>query len=401
MKRTRILYACFFAASLAYAYFNGGTVPYMLLYSVILLPVISFAYTIIIYCRFKYEQKLDKKAVTKGEPVNLTFRVSNEDFLIYPYIRVSFYGEESAFQSQIQSCSFSLKPFSKKSRTVKLRCRYRGRYEIGIKTIEFVDFFGLFSLRYRIVKPRHITVYPRIVKLMGFHLKTDFISESHAILSNKGEDMTTISDIRKYEYGDSLRRIHWKLTAKTSEIMVKKFQSTSETNAVIMLDLRRNSYDSGKNIMIEDKVIESVVAVLYFCLYNWIPVNMVFYSGKLYDIHAKNYMMFHEIFEILSKVEFNETVQLKDLLELYADNTLIPRANILLFTSNLDYGLCSQVYKTADSGLDVSIIYTSPQDSQGEADGAEEDILRSLPDIGVRCYRINSGDDDIEKILEG
>jgi hypothetical protein len=108
--------------------------------------------------------------------------------------------------------------------------------------------------------------------------------------------------------------------------------------------------------------------------------------------------MFNEIFEMLAKVKFNESIPVKDLLEIYVNNT-ITKTNILVFTSNLDYELYNQIYKTSTSGFDVSIIYTSPEKLAGEKNVDAENILAFLPEIGVTSYKINIGD-DIKEILE-
>lgn len=398
MKQSRILYLCLFSMALIFAYFNGGKIPFMLLYTIILLPVVSLIYTFVIYHRFKFRQELDRKFVVKGDKVNFIFSINNEDFFIYPYIRVTFHGAKTIFENQIQIRNFTLQPYSGNSHSFELQCNYRGNYEIGINSVEIEDLFGLFKFKYNVFEPKFVTVYPRIVYLERFPLKTDFISESHSILNNRNEDMTTISDVRKYAYGDSLKRIHWKLTAKTQDFMVKKFQSTSDVNTLMLLDLHKNPYSSGENIIIEDKVIESIVAVLYYCLYNWIPINLVFFSGKMVNIKAKNNLLFNEIFEMMAKVKFNESVPIKDLLEIYVNNTLT-KTNILIFTSNLDYELYNQIYKSSNSGFDVSIIYTSPEKITGCKNTDVESILSFLPEIGVNSYRINI-DDDIKEILE-
>lgn len=392
MKQSRILYLCLFLLTLIFIYFNGGKIPYMLFYTIILLPVISLSYTAVIYFRFKYGQDIDKSFVTKGDKVNFIFSINNEDFFLYPYIRVSFYGAKTIFANQIQVRNFSLTPFRGKTYSLELICNYRGNYEIGINSVEIEDFLGLFTFRYNVFEPKYVTVYPRIVRLERFFLKTDFMSDTHSVLSNKNEDMSTIADVRKYTYGDCLKRVHWKLTAKSGNIMVKKFQSTSETSAIILLDLRKNNLDNGHNIILEDKLIESVVSVLHFCLFNWIPINLVFFSEKLVDIHAKNHLMFSELYEMLAKVRFNETVQLKDLLKVYVNNT-ISKKNILLFTSNLDYELYNEIYKTSTSGFDVSIIYVPSEDLTGIRDTDAENIIAFLPEIGVTSYKLNINDD--------
>jgi len=398
MKQSRILYVCLLVSALAFAYFNGGKVPYMLLYTMLLLPVVSAVYTLVIYLRFKFGQELDKKFVTKGDKVNFIFRISNEDFFIYPYLKVSFYGSNTIFENQFQVRSFSLSPLSGKNCSFELQCNYRGNYEIGVSSVEIEDFFGLFRFRYVVGEPKYITVYPRIIYLEKFHLKTDFMSEAQSKLNSRDEDMTTVSDVRKYQYGDNLKRIHWKLTARTQELMVKKFQATSETNILMLLDLKKNSFSLGENIIIEDKLIEAAVAVLHYCLFKWMPVELVFFSGTLQRIHARDHLMFNEIYEMLAKVKFSDDVPVKDLIDIFTDNAL-KRTNLLVFTSNLDYDLYDQLYKSAKSGYNISLIYISPEKITGTKDQEAENILASLPEIGIVSYSIGI-DDDVKQVLE-
>lgn len=398
MKQSRILYACLLALTFIYVYFNGGKLPYTLFYTIVLLPVVSLAYTTIVYLRFKYGQDIDKRFVTKGDKVNFIFSIHNEDFILYPYIRVTFYGAKTIFANQFQVRNFSLTPFHGKDYSLELVCNYRGHYEIGIHSVEFEDFLGLFKFKYNIFEPKYVTVYPRIIQLDTFALKTDFMSESHSVLNTNNEDMSTIADVKPYTYGDSLKRVHWKLTAKSGNLMVKKFQSTSETSAILMLDLHRNILGNGENIILEDKLIEAAVSVLHYCLFNWIPVNLVYFSENLVNIQAKNHLMFSELYEMLAKVKFNESVYLKDMLKVYVNNT-ISKTNILLFTSNLDYELYDEIYRTSTSGYDVSLVYISPEELTGVKNEEAENIIAFLPEIGVNAYKLNINE-DTKSILE-
>ena len=54
----------------------------MLLYTMLLLPVVSVVLTLIIYMRFKFGQDLDRRLVTKGDKVNFILSINNEDFFI-------------------------------------------------------------------------------------------------------------------------------------------------------------------------------------------------------------------------------------------------------------------------------------------------------------------------------
>lgn len=399
MKQGRRIYFLLLIAAFIYAYFYGGKVPYMLLYVAILIPFVSVVYTLIVFLRFKYTQEVDKKYITKGDIIHFIFRINNEDFFAYPYIGINFYGSNIIFGSKYSKINFSLKPHKGRSVSLELQCNYRGNYYIGIKSVEIEDFFGLFKFRYPINDAKAVIVNPRIIILDRFFLKSDYISESQSVVNSLDEDMTTISDIRPFISGDSMKRIHWKLTAKTGGLLVKKYQCTSQTNTIILLDLYKNDFDTESNIVIEDKVIESVVAVMHYCLYNWIPVEMVYYDEGLVRVLGKNPLMFNEMYDMISDITFTSIVPVCDILDVITSETL-EKNNILIFTSNLDYTLYNQIYKAGSSGFDVSLVYISPEQLIETENPDIDKMLSTLSEINVTNYKIQI-DDDIKQVLAG
>ena len=398
MRLNRILYISMFFLSLAFIYFFGGKVPYMFFYTVVILPFISFLYAGAVYFRLKVVQRVDRAVAVKGDKINLTVTISNRGLLLYPYAKVKFGGEEAVFGQQIEPKSFSVPPFSSKSFDFELNCNYRGSFEIGVKSVEIQDFLGIFKLSRRNLSPVFVDVYPKIVHIDTFRLNVDYVSEAHSVLNSRQEDMSTILDVRKYAYGDSLKKVHWKLTAKVNDLMVKNFHSTSVASATLLVDLKRNPYSAKNNVIIEDKLIEAAVAVLYYCINNWISVNLAYYDGGLVSVEATDAATFDNAYRLLAKAGFNHNIDIKDILDLYLkDNSY--RTNIVIFTSNVDYSLYHGIYKSKFSGHEVSLIYVSPEELTGVRLDEAYDVLSFVPEIGVKAYKINISD-DIKTVLE-
>ncbi len=392
MIKNRVIYLTALLLSVLFLYFYGGKVPYMFFYVLILLPLASLVYTLIIFLRFKYVHKIDKKHVLKGEKANYVFDVINEDIILYPYIRVTFFGSETIFANQVKVRSFSLVPYRKTSFAFQLECRYRGVYSIGIRHIEFTDFLGIFRFRYKIRDLKEITVYPKIVYLDSFQLDPNFMSETHATLNTSFEDMTTMSDLRSYAYGDSMKRIHWKLSAKMNRLLVKNFQSTSQTNATLFLDLRSIQLPEEMRIIVEDKLIEAAVSVTYYCLSNWVPVDFVYYKDRIVSVKGSTPLDFEGIYRILSSISFDEKVSLCDVMDIYLKES-IRNSNIILFTCHLDYDLYDEIYKAQFSGYDVSLIYVSSEELTGVKNPDADNIINFLPEIGVKAFKLDISDD--------
>ncbi len=398
MKRNRLLYALFFFTNLICIYFFGGKVPYMLFSVALIMPVFSMLYLLLVYYRFKYNQSLDRDTVIKGEKIKLSVSINNEDFFLFPYVTVSFNGGKNVFSDQLYERSFSLSPIKKNIFDFELECKYRGRYPVGIDYVEFEDFLGIFKLSYEISQTKMVTVYPRLIKLDKFRLKANMLSENQSNSTSCIEDMTTISDIRKYSYGDSYKRVHWKLSAKLNELMVKTYHSTSQTAATIFIDLKKSSHPLSISAPLEDKLVESAISVIHFCLSNWIPVNMVFYKDTICSIDAKAPFEFEKLYGILASIEFNSSIDIKDIMQIYLLD-VITKNNVLVFTSNLDSELYGQIYKTRSAGFEISAFYISPEDITLNKDTATENIVSALPEMGVDTYKININD-DIKNILE-
>ncbi len=398
MLKTRLLYGILVLFAVLFVHSYSGMVPNLIFNLLWVLPAVSFLYTLFVYFKFRFVQSIDKTTFTKGDRMRLTFSLGSDDYLLYPYLKITFFGSDTVFSDQLSSKIFSLYPREVKSFTVDLECKYRGFYKVGIESVEIRDFLGIFRLRNKYSEEKTITVFPRIVVLEKFRLRTNFMSETQTVLDNKYEDMATISDIRKYAYGDSFKKIHWKLTAKSNELMVKNFQGTSETGTVLLLDLQKLPFSEDIRIVVEDKLIEAMVAVVYYCLSGWIPTNIIYFEEKLLDIKAKNPLDFNSVYRLLSRVRFNEETKAGDLLELYL-NEHITRANIVIFTSVVDYHLFDQIYKAKYSGYEVILVYVSPEELTGMKDETAENVLSYLPEIGVDYYKINVSD-DIKAVFE-
>ncbi len=392
MKRNRKLYVFFFILSIIFIFNYGGKVPYIFFHIMWVLPLFSLLLLTISFLHFRYVQKLDCTHAVKGDTVHYSVTIKNSDFFMYPYIRVKFYADNTIFKEQLSEKRFSLYPFKSKTFSFSLKCKYRGYYEVGMQSIEFIDLLGLFKLTHKVRENRVIRVHPKIIQLDSFNVKTNCLSEAHSQMNDKHKDMSTISDIRKYVMGDTFKMIHWKLTAKINQLMVKNFQSTTDLSTVLVLDLKTNKLDYDQNIIIEDKLIESILAVSRYCLSNWIPLNLVYYKNGIQDIQAKNLHDFETIYSVLSEIRFNEKVDVSNIIDLYLENNF-NKTNVMIFSSNVDYQLSDWIEHTRLSGYELALFYVSPEEITSEKDKNAEDIVSYLPEIGVSTYRIGINDD--------
>ena len=90
-----------------------------------------------------------------------------------------------------------------------------------------------------------LLVYPIPTELNSFKI-TSIEQIGDMIIDNKAfEDKSRISSLREFREGDSVKAIHWKLSAKLDELIIKEFDNSADTNVIVFVD---NYYELYKKI---------------------------------------------------------------------------------------------------------------------------------------------------------
>jgi uncharacterized protein (DUF58 family) len=131
--------------------------------------------------------------------------------------------------------------------TYRVTCRPRGVYRVGPTMVSVSDPLGLAETRSAIGPIDRIVVYPALEDLSGFPIvrgQDPAMQASRPEHSRRGgEDFYTL---REYQRGDDLRRVHWPSSAKTDELMIRQLETPWQSRALVLLDVRSGSYESGE-----------------------------------------------------------------------------------------------------------------------------------------------------------
>lgn len=100
-----------------------------------------------------------------------------------------------------------------------LQTDHCGGQELSVQTLRLYDYFGLFFRKIKTVEPCVLTVEPIPVELHQLPGKN---ASGGGSRPKRGGGFSEEHDLRYYVPGDDLRQIHWKLTAKTGNYVVKE-----------------------------------------------------------------------------------------------------------------------------------------------------------------------------------
>lgn len=123
-----------------------------------------------------------------------------------------------------------------------VRADVRGRYDVGPLVVRVTDPFGLCEVVRAFPTVDTLRVIPRVVPLQPVRLTGQFAgsgeSRTRSVAVHGEDDVAT----REYRYGDDLRRVHWRSTARVGELMVRREEQPWESKATIVLDTRLRAH---------------------------------------------------------------------------------------------------------------------------------------------------------------
>lgn len=136
----------------------------------------------------------------------------------------------------------SLPPTAAGSFNYPLHATQRGQWFIGPLAVTAVDPFGLVRVE-RAFKSQHkVTVVPEIIDLGPGSLQAEHLGHgegSTAVLAARGSDDVVP---REYRVGDDLRRVHWRASARTGALMVRREEQPWTRHATVVVDLCANAH---------------------------------------------------------------------------------------------------------------------------------------------------------------
>lgn len=220
--------------------------------------------------------------IRAGEDSSLIEVIHNNKALPMPVFHVKFSCSKSFVFEDMENAYvtdsyhrndvFSILGYQRITRTLNFTAQQRGYYELAFVHLLTRDFFLLNRFAEKIENETSIIVLPKrrqeeMVDIAFQSIYGDYINP-HSLL----EDPYSFRGIREYNQRDSFRKINWKATAKTGDLMVNVYDHASEQQVCILLNMETNTMihmDELKEIAIEivgtlvEKFVQKAVSVSF------------------------------------------------------------------------------------------------------------------------------------------
>lgn len=212
----------------------------ILLFFFLLFPFVSVLLARYVIKRTDYSWYLPD-VIQKGAELEVTIGMHNPTIFPIPKHLLDLSISNILYPNEdVHTIWTGLKIRSEQTVTIPLSILYSGYLRIALERVCIPDYLNFFTFKRKLELKKDILVLP--IRLNDTFSTMAVGGSGNVELSESdvvGNDATQMIDVREYRPGDRLNTIHWKLSVKAGEIMVKQFGSLSDNDACILIDLYR------------------------------------------------------------------------------------------------------------------------------------------------------------------
>ena len=271
----------------------------------------------------------------------------------------------------------------------------RGRYAFEDIRVEIADPFGLERVAVALPAPGALLVYPRLVRLARLFSETGAHSHDGRRLLLRRQSGFELHGVREYEQGESLRRVHWRSTARRGQLMVKELEDAPRDEIAVLLDADAAAV-VGDSFDVQVRAAGSILES-YVRLGRRAVLVLNSERRDVQQVHSAA-ADWRRALELLAAVEPTGRSTVARLLA-EQDGPAARALELVVVTARLEPALVDRLVQRAVSHRKVSLVYVDPTSFNGGRRRPEPLLLR-LHSAGIPVATVRAGD-DLEAALEG
>ncbi len=252
----------------------------------------------------------------------------------------------------------------------------RGRYAFDAVRLTVEDPFGLARAELVQGEPQALVVYPRLVHLDRLFSEGGAHAQEGRRLLLRRPTGFELHSVREYEQGESLRKVHWRSTARRGQLMVKELEDAPRDEVAVLLDGVRPAFDVA---------VRAAGSILQAHVRRGRRCALILNSAARDVQPVASDADWRRALELLAAAEPDARTPAYALLQ--AGGGIVARSlELVVVTSRVDAPLVDRLVQRALSRRGVSVVYV-------DAAHAREPQLLRLQALGIPLAIVRPGDD--------
>lgn len=366
--------------------FTGSSLFYFMLISIIVTQILMFG--IVKNSSEKMFQflKLSENTIESGESLDVEITSNNNSIFPITHAKVNCVIYSTHHKIDFPPENLFFNSFQSLHLNDQVQINNRGLYNKSVVITDIYDPLKIFKKTVLYERSLSLIVYPRVVELSYFSLPPTGYIGTRKVAQSSHEDYSSLRKVRPYNHGDSMKRVHWKLSSKHNELFVKEYDSTSSTKLYIFMDAYQVHYKDDVNRVVEDTAVEIAASISKYALKEKAELELYYEMDQVIKVESRDLATFPNILnELVAFMPLGE----RSFSDIISQETkrLEQGSFVVLITPVVNEDLINTILGLKRRSFVVRVIVVG--------ENSHKDLLESL---GVIYDHITPGDDLKEKL---
>ena len=229
MIKNKLIYLCFLIYGICFVVLYDEYVSFVAFIILLAMPLLLFILSFLMAKRLRFFLEIDQTVVKVDDTIIITVIVENKGIFPVTYGKMFFtcgnlFGEENKVK---KTMVFSVDTRERKEISFSLAGKHCGMICVTLEKVRIYDYLKIWSWKKKENKKVSVAVMPdlqeELIEIEKIRYNETGENQDSYSLYKSGDDVSQIFDIRSYRQGDKAQRIHWKLSSKKQELMIKEF----------------------------------------------------------------------------------------------------------------------------------------------------------------------------------
>lgn len=244
------------------AVYTNSIFGYLPILATVFLHLMSLGYLLIMRRSISIQSDHKDVEVERGEKVRVELGIRNKSFLVCIKARADIYVQDYLGEDDSRTeATFSIDSRSQADFGFDVKMEHLGQYTAGIRNMHIYGLLGIISFPVPFDSVFHVLVLPKIheeEEALSAESLTDS-PDASSFMENDGFDYT---GVREYAMGDSMKKIHWKLSAHSNDYMTKINEVGLKSDMAVILDMATDKYPIELLLSINDGIVETAASLM-------------------------------------------------------------------------------------------------------------------------------------------
>lgn len=236
----------------------------------IVTSVVSLITVVVLRCGINAVFTQDNVVAYRGEKCTIGIEITNNSPLVLTSCKVKLTvtgiskGKKRS-KSVKHRITAMCPPRQSVVRQFEIKCPHCEILGVRMAGVYVYDFLRIFRVRKKLKQNLTVVVLPKIPESHMLDKVSAAVGEGEDALYSTvkaGNDPTEIFAIREYAGGDKIRNIHWKLSSKKSELMVKEYGLALTDNDTVIIDIFKTDLPKRRNRRVMDEMYDMLYSLV-------------------------------------------------------------------------------------------------------------------------------------------